>query len=98
MLVPRWIADLALTNGLACVSTSAGYAYEGGLFACTETGAPCSSAWQSFVDRILNGAKPADLPVEMPVKFRLVVNQKTARALKLTLPQALLREADAVIE
>lgn len=98
MLVPGWIADLALKYKLALASTYAGYAYEGGLLAYTDDWNAVISRVAILVDRILKGAKPIDLPVEFPAKFKLIVNVKTAQALGLTIPPSIMLQVDHIIE
>jgi putative tryptophan/tyrosine transport system substrate-binding protein len=92
------IASLALTNRLPSMSAQREYADAGALMA---YGASLTGAWRrsaTYVDKILKGAKPGDLPVEQPTKFDLVINVKTAKALGFTMPASLLRRADEVIQ
>jgi len=70
----------------------------GALVSYTHNQAEQDQRYAGFVDRILRGAKPADLPIEQPTKFELVINLKTAKALGLTIPQSLLLRADEVIQ
>ena len=74
------------------------YAQAGGLMAYSTDLDELARRAATFVDKILKGAKPADLPVEQPTKFELIVNLKTAKALGLTIPQTLLFQANQVIE
>jgi putative ABC transport system substrate-binding protein len=94
---PR-ISDLALTHRLPSVGGSREYPEAGGLFSYGADYPDLFRRAATYVDKIFRGAKPADLPVEQPRKFELVINLKTAKALGLTIPPSLLQRADQVIE
>jgi putative ABC transport system substrate-binding protein len=92
------IASLAIQHRLPTLFYSGEAARAGGLMSYGANLSAVSRRGAYFIDRILKGAKPAELPVEQPTKFDLIINLKTARALGLTVPDKLLALADEVIE
>jgi putative ABC transport system substrate-binding protein len=94
----RQLVDLALKNGLPTMFGDFGFARAGGLMDYAANPRETLHRAVAYVDRILKGAKPADLPVEQPTKFDFVINLKTAKALGLTIPQSVLLQATDVIE
>jgi putative ABC transport system substrate-binding protein len=96
--VSKRVAEFALKNRLPAISMFRWFADAGGLMGYGPNLAVFFRRSATYVHRILQGAKPADLPVEQPTKFDLVINLKTAKALGLTIPPSLLQRADQVIE
>jgi putative tryptophan/tyrosine transport system substrate-binding protein len=92
------LADLAAKNRLPSMSTQAQWVEAGGLMSYGPSLPDQFRRAATYVDKILKGARPADLPIEQPTKFELLINLKTAQALGLTIPQPLLQQADQVIE
>jgi putative ABC transport system substrate-binding protein len=92
------LVDLATKNRLPAVYTSRGFVDAGGLMAYGPNAADLLRRAATYVDKILKGTKPGDLPVEQPTKFELVINLKTAKTLALTIPPSLLSRADQVIQ
>jgi len=92
------IAKLAIEHRLPSMVPHRTYVEAGGLLSYGPDFRDLNRRISVFVDKILKGAKPADLPIEQPTKFELVINLKTAKALGLTIPQTLLLRADQVIE
>ena len=92
------LAEAALKHRLPTVHGFRDFVDAGGLLAYTPRPSELARQAAGYVDRILKGAKPADLPVEQPTRFELIINLKTAKALGLTIPQSLLVRADEVIQ
>jgi len=94
----RQIVELASENGLPAIYENADYVEAGGLMAYGASLADMARHAAGYIDRILRGAKPAELPVQQPTKFELVINLKTAKAIGLTIPQSVLGRADQIVE
>src|SRR5262249_46499942 len=91
------VADFAKKHKLPTVFGAREFAEAGGLMSYAPDISEGFRRAATYVDKILKGAKPGDLPIEQPTKFELVINLKTAKALGLTIPQSLLIRADEII-
>ena len=94
----KCVVDLAAQSRLPAMYFTRGFVEDGGLMS---YGPSLPDNWRraaTYVDKILKGTKPADLPVEQPMRFELVINLKTARELGMTIPPTLLFQADEVIQ
>jgi putative tryptophan/tyrosine transport system substrate-binding protein len=92
------VTDMALKHRLPAASTARAFAEIGGLMSFGADGPASFRHGAKFVQRILQGKQPKDIPIEQPTKFELVINLKTAKALGLTVPPTFLSRADEVIE
>ncbi len=97
-LSTKRLADLAVEHRLPAASTTRGFADAGGLMAYGADGPALFRQSAKFVQRVLQGQQPNDLPIEQPTKFELAINLKTAKAMGLTIPETFLLRADALIE
>jgi putative ABC transport system substrate-binding protein len=92
------VAELAVRHRLPAIAPTRSFATFGGLAAYSPSLEEIAQRTAAIVDKILKGAKPADIPVEQPTRFELVINLKTARAIALEVPKSVLDRADEVIE
>ena len=94
----KQIVDLAIKNRLPSMYEGSDFVEAGGLISYSANDAESFRRAATYVDKILKGAKPADLPVETPTKFELVINLKTAKHIGLTIPESVLYRVDRVIK
>jgi len=94
----RQVLDFAVQHQLPTMFQSIGGVAEGGLMSYARSFTDAYRRAAYYVDRILKGAKPGDLPVEQPMKFELIINLKTAKVLGMTIPPSLLLLADEVLQ
>jgi putative tryptophan/tyrosine transport system substrate-binding protein len=94
----RRLVELALQNRLPTISSDAAYAAAGGLMSYGPNNQNQQRRTAYYVDKLLKGAKPADLPIEQPTTFEVVVNLTTAQALGLTIPPSVLAQATELIQ
>jgi putative ABC transport system substrate-binding protein len=97
-LSTKRIADLALEHRLPAASTTRGFVDAGGLMSYGADGPTMFRHSAKFVQRILQGRRPNDLPIEQPTKFELAVNLRTAKAMGLTISESFLVRADALLD
>jgi putative ABC transport system substrate-binding protein len=98
LIQQKRIADLAIANRLPSMYHGSTWVESGGLMSYSTDDLAIYRRAATYVDKILKGTKPADLPIEQPTKFEFVINLKTAKALNLTIPQSVLFRADRVIK
>jgi len=94
----KQVAEFAIKNQLLSIYDRSSFVAAGGLMSYGTNTADTSRHAATYVDKILKGAKPADLPVEQPTKFELVINLKTAKQIGVTIPQSIVYQADRVIK
>jgi putative ABC transport system substrate-binding protein len=95
---PKKVVEVVAKTGLPAIYSQAEFGRFGGLMTYSPHFVEAFRRAASYVDKMLKGAKPSDLPIEQPTRFELVINLKTAKALGLTMPPAVLARADEVIE
>jgi putative ABC transport system substrate-binding protein len=98
MVPTKRVAELAVEYRIPAVSLVRAFVEQGGLMSYATAEVDMYRRGANYIDKILKGARPADLPVQLPTKFELIINMKTARAIGLTVPPAFLVRAEEVIE